>query len=48
MVYAGLWGSNVDFNEAAAVDGASFELEHFPINRGHILQQRSSFHILSV
>ena len=29
FVYAGTWGSNVDFNEAAAVDGASIELDFY-------------------
>jgi uncharacterized protein (TIGR02001 family) len=35
-VYAGLWGSNVDFNEAAGVDGATLELDFYGGLKGTI------------
>jgi len=28
-VYLGVWGSNVDFNEASGVDGASIEIDYY-------------------
>ncbi|MHA1152456.1 MAG: DUF6969 family protein [Alphaproteobacteria bacterium] len=38
-------GDNI-VSEVLPREGTFYELEHFPINRGHILQQRSSFGIL--
>ena len=28
-VYLGVWGSNVDFNEAAGIDGATVEIDYY-------------------
>ena len=36
MLYAGIWGSNVDFNESAAVDGATIETDLYGGLKGKI------------
>jgi uncharacterized protein (TIGR02001 family) len=36
MIYAGLWASNVDFNESAAVDGATIETDFYGGLKGKI------------
>lgn len=35
-LYLGVWGSNVDFNEAAGVDGATIEIDWYGGLRGNI------------
>jgi uncharacterized protein (TIGR02001 family) len=35
-LYLGVWGSNVDFNEAAGVDGATIEIDYYGGLRGSI------------
>lgn len=35
-VYLGVWGSNVDFNEAAGVDGATIEVDYYGGLTGNI------------
>ncbi|MDE0795416.1 MAG: TorF family putative porin [Alphaproteobacteria bacterium] len=35
-VYLGVWGSNVDFNEAAGVDGATIEIDYYGSLTGDI------------
>jgi uncharacterized protein (TIGR02001 family) len=34
--YVGVWGSNVDFNEGAGVDGASIEIDYYGGLKGNI------------
>jgi uncharacterized protein (TIGR02001 family) len=36
MAYVGVWGSNVDFNEGAGVDGASIEIDYSAGLKGNI------------
>jgi uncharacterized protein (TIGR02001 family) len=35
-VYVGVWGSNVDFNEGAGVDGASIEIDYYGGLKGNV------------